>query len=103
VTRASALAAVLATCGGGQATAGGVPTRLAPPARPAAAPAAADTLPGLDELALRGTGLAPGMREAARGEEAARPAASREAVRAGAADTCARVAFVADAPVAARL
>jgi hypothetical protein len=43
------------------------------------------------------------MREAARGEEAARPAASREAVRAGAADTCARVAFVADAPVAARL
>jgi hypothetical protein len=43
------------------------------------------------------------MREAARGEDVARPKVARDVVLAQGADACARVAFVADAPVDARL
>ncbi len=59
-----------------------------------------DTLPSFDTLSARGTSLAPGMREAARKEG---PGAAVDLVKADTRDACVRVAFVATAPVTAKL
>ena len=61
-----------------------------------------DTLPTLADLAARAPLVAPGMREAAKAEQAG-DRARTDVVRAVTRDLCARVAFVASAPVTARL
>ncbi|MGO9709792.1 MAG: hypothetical protein ACLQBL_13065 [Polyangiaceae bacterium] len=53
-------------------------------------------LPSLDDLAARAPALAPGMREVARGELSSdKPPPTRQLLHADAADTCTRVAIVA--------
>ena len=90
---------VLTACGGANAVPVGAP-RPIPSAAAVAGPsdAGADALPTLTELAARAPEIAPGMRELGRGESL-----RADVVRAAAADTCLRVAFAANAPVAARL
>jgi hypothetical protein len=62
----------------------------------------ADTLPPLDAVAARAAAATHGMREVARAEVTG-PRASSEIVRADARDACVRVAYVASAPVHARI
>jgi len=80
------------------------PPSPAPPTAPAAVTSAdaavPDTLASFDTLAARGASLAPGMREAARKEGAD---AAVDLVKADTRDACVRVAFVATAPVTAKL
>ena len=61
-----------------------------------------DTLPTLAALAARGPLVAPGMREVAKGEPSG-DLMRADVVRAESRDLCARVAFVATAPLTARL
>ena len=73
---------------------------------PSAGPAKstpADALPSLDDIAARGPSLAPGMRAVARKESFLERDLRVDAVSANDRDVCARVLFVASAPVTARL
>jgi hypothetical protein len=64
-----------------------------------ATPSGSDPLPSLDALAARATSLAPGLREAARGELRAGDAGPFVVVRDVTTDTCVRVAFAASPEV----
>ena len=64
--------------------------------------AEADTLPTLGELAARAPLIAPGMREAAKMDQSG-DRSRADVARAETRDLCARVLFVASAPVTARL
>jgi hypothetical protein len=91
----------LAGCGAEAPRARTAPARM-PDAGVGAGDAASDTsaesrLPRVDEIAATAISSAPGMREAARVEATA--PLEREIARAGERDVCARVAFVASAPV----
>jgi hypothetical protein len=64
-----------------------------------------DALPSLATLAARGPLVAPGMREVAKGELSihAGDRARADVAQAGTRDLCARLTFVATAPLSARL
>jgi hypothetical protein len=80
------------------------PTPPQAPAPSSTAPVGAEGLPSLEALAARGPSVAPGMREAARGEiVTASGAAERSLVRADLADACVRVTLVAQPAVHAWL
>jgi len=70
------------------------------PASSATGAPAAESLAAFEALAARGPTVAPGMREVARKEGGAEPV---DLARADGRDTCIRVAFLATAPVSARL
>jgi hypothetical protein len=78
--------------------------RQATGARPAGSAAPAiDPLPSLDDVAARGTDFAPGMHEVAKKESLVTPGLRVDALAPGDRDACARVVFVASAPVRAWL
>ncbi len=105
----AALALLLAI--GGCASHSASPRIAAPPAPAPAAvlptpapPAPPPVLPSFDVLASRAPALAAGMREVARGDIASdSPSPTRVLARANGADTCTRLAFVAEPAVFASL
>jgi hypothetical protein len=79
------------------------PPPLASSASAAKAATAPDPLPSLDAIAARGASVAPGMRAVGREEQKLASAARFDAVPKAERDVCARLLFVATAPVRARL